>query len=669
MQAPVQITTAEQARNVIESTFAVIKMISSPISPSVDNRSWQLIIEGLNEPHKHRYVKPIDNNVNRGLRFNPQEKQWERRTPHPVRGRDKATPFTKKTSLTLIPPGANIVLFAPRYGTPIGLLFDWRLCHRKGDRYVFAKNIVSDQKPWLAREGKHQQPPEGISFDLLQWMLNQISPNKSAVQNELLGGLHRNAVLAMVAPENTLFIRLNALAKQVLMLKCANLDLPILIFDKLGGILEYTIEMRKRDIAEILRNPYPITIKSLAESCRNPYDFIMQRYLNVTPKGALIELAEFPRHAIASPIITSALQKDVRRRTLFYLDFFSLVLLRQQISDIAEPGLLRLKADITFVIKNFGLFDLCRVLEIQPENLAQSYQQSLTRCFPLIKHKWQSAFESSEIPSSAFMLLPHLILLNSDLLAGSLHPYALVGKVEQGAWGESELRYRDVGLHIRRNLLFSALDNVAPKVLQQLAILNPSWIPSTCAALQTLYRFALKNARNAKYKITFDPLVIASKWRGLLAIAPHNLLVDIAADPLIKPHTLAFILGIIYATSKLADIHACYDRYAHSPLINIRRNPKWDSLCSLLHPKRKFGCLAYPASQQKVIISLQERACEILTHSHHSNADAQTLLNSPLFDREHLHRGIPETYYIFLDQLRLGEPTVVPLAILSSEFW
>lgn len=642
MREPIRNITTQHAREVIESVFGVIKMISSPISPSADNRSWKLIIDGLNEPHKNRFVKPLAKNSDRGIRVNPQTKYWEKRIPHPVRGRDKPTSFTKKTALTLIPPRGNIQLFAPRYGTPIGLLFDWRLCHRKGDRYVFAQNIVSDNKPWL--DG-NSQPPEGIPFEQLQQQLRELNPHEVAEQNELLGGLSRDAVLAVVAPENTLFIRINALAKKNLMLQDAKLDLPIFIVDPNVGMVEYTLEMQQQDIAEILNNAYPPEIKSLAESCINPYDLVPAHDSRIQPSAPPLELIE------NSLVVKGSTPRDVRRRILFHLDFFSLILLRQQIPHHASPGLLRLKTDVNFVIRQVGPFVLSQLVEFKPEHAGLPYQTLLKLYAPVIKSQWKKAFKSSKTLRFALTLLPHLVLLNSDVLAGTPQAYALEGKAEEGTWGECEIKYHDVGLHYRNNILFAGLPHFSYHQLSQLALLDPSWINPTFKSLHAIYTLTLINGNAAKFNILINYPAISEMWRKFVYIAPKKLLMEAALDPILKKPTLFAMVDAINLTTTLDGIQMNYDRFAHSPWINVRKNPKWDTFCTLFHPKRTLGCPAYPDTQQKVIFALQRRAFEILTESDYSDADVQALHTSPLFDREHIRRGVSEECYINLERL------------------
>ncbi len=643
IKEPIRKITAQHAREVIESTFGVIKMISSPISPSADNRSWKLIIDGLNEPHKNRFVKPLKKNIDRSKRFNPQTKRWEKRTPHPVRGRDKQTPFTKKTALTLIPPRANITLFAPRYGTPIGLLLDWRLCHRKGDRYIFAQNIVSDDKPWLYRSDySFWTLPEGIAFKTLQDSLNALDPSRIAEQNELLGGLHYDAALAVVAPENALFIRINALAKKNLMLHDTKLDLPILIFDRTSGILEYTFEMQKQDIAEILNNAYPKEIKSLAQSCINPYDLIPPVNSLIQPSAPPLELIDPPH---------SGLQRDVRRRILFHMDFFSLMLLRKQIPKNALPALLRLKADINSVIKQVGAFVLSQIIEIKAEHITLPYEVLLDLYQPVIESLWEGSFTSQKTLPFALTLLPHLILLDSDTLTGTPYAYAHEDK------GQREIEYRDVGLHYRKSLLFVGLSHFSLNQLSQMASLYPAWINPAFESLQAMYSLSLKNPNAgseryfSKYKLLIKPNIISEMWRKFIFIAPRKLLMETALDPILKKPTLFAMIDSINLTTTLEGIQSNYDRYANSPWINIRKNPKWDNFCTLFHPKRTLGRPAYPDSQQKVIFALQRRAFEILTESSYSNADVQALHASPLFDREHIRRGVSEEYYANLERL------------------
>ena len=71
------------------------------------------------------------------------------------RGTSKNTIYTKKKSVSLLPPNGQMNFFtgvgmhaATYRDTAVGMLFDLKLLHTKGERYIWTKDAYSSDSPW-----------------------------------------------------------------------------------------------------------------------------------------------------------------------------------------------------------------------------------------------------------------------------------------------------------------------------------------------------------------------------------------------------------------------------------------------------------------------------------------------------------------------------------------
>ena len=253
---------SDTALTIIKNFNAVAKTVRSS---STDSRCWDYLLDQLNDPETIRPIKTLDSSIDRNRIFSPTTGLWSSRDVNSkIRGATKETKFTKKSSGTLLSPNGKIKLFRQRSGEDVGFLFDLERCSLKPD-YIFKENITSDFKPWLrdTPSNKLMLLKQTVSLDALRrQMLAEIETYGFCRQhNELLPRYARDAAIGVFATENNLPHRMAAFALQQHTEKKSRLTLPIFIITATEGIIEYTPDMRQRDITE--SKNMPLLLKKL----------------------------------------------------------------------------------------------------------------------------------------------------------------------------------------------------------------------------------------------------------------------------------------------------------------------------------------------------------------------------------------------------------------------
>ena len=187
------------------------------------------------------------------------------------RGLPKLTKFTKKLSLTLLRPDGRIKHFTgefpKEYGSykPVGFLYDAREVHKKGEKYVFDKDVSTSSKFWLGadasrrvytkegrttkltlhdlqtqlrEEAKGGRPPQSLPFYKMQHAANEVlmAPRKSALQ-------------AVFSTEDTAAARLRTFLHAVYLAQDYGMQVPVLVVDGTNPPKGYTAAQLEADIA------------------------------------------------------------------------------------------------------------------------------------------------------------------------------------------------------------------------------------------------------------------------------------------------------------------------------------------------------------------------------------------------------------------------------------
>lgn len=243
--------TENEAIRLIERRTAVVKTVS--VSPTSD-RCLDYVLDQLGSPSVKRPVKPLGQ-VHRHRVFNPKTREWSYRpNEESVRGALKDTPFTKKTSTTLIPADGKMHLFTPKHGDSVGLLFDLEQCHLKDEKYIFAENANTDSKFWLKDKNLDEREqakriPQAISLkDLQDQLANDRLKGIIPSWNELNIGLKKDAMVAVFATSHERHARLKALHAKFQIKQKLGIDLPVLIITPKNGVQSYHAEWQQYDL-------------------------------------------------------------------------------------------------------------------------------------------------------------------------------------------------------------------------------------------------------------------------------------------------------------------------------------------------------------------------------------------------------------------------------------
>lgn len=197
------------------------------------------------------------------------------------RGQYKDTPFTKKASYSLLPKDGSIKHFSGKslsdflknlfgLSIKIGLLCDVNQMHRKGEKYIFSKDVGTTGPGgyfWLGRERKQFSDnlfPERFKPLTLEGLKQHINQQDTAqksgpsilpsvADNEMLLGGSANALRGLFAIKDTLAHRLRLLETKLCLIADYGLDLPMLIIDGKSSPQIYAAEQAKKDLLEAYR--------------------------------------------------------------------------------------------------------------------------------------------------------------------------------------------------------------------------------------------------------------------------------------------------------------------------------------------------------------------------------------------------------------------------------
>ncbi len=192
------------------------------------------------------------------------------------RGQYKDTPYTKKASYSLLRQDGQIKHFSGNspidffkhlfgISIKIGLLCDVKEMHRKGEKYLFAKDVGTTGPSgyfWLGRDRRQFSDalfPERFSpltLEGLKEHINQKDPAQksgptllpSVADNEMLIGGSAAALKGLFATKNTLAHRLRLLETKLCLIADYGLNLPMLIIDGKSAPQDYTQEQIQADL-------------------------------------------------------------------------------------------------------------------------------------------------------------------------------------------------------------------------------------------------------------------------------------------------------------------------------------------------------------------------------------------------------------------------------------
>jgi hypothetical protein len=201
--------TIETVQSVITAGNALTKVVSVP---SDSDRCLDHVLNQLAYPQNYRPVKTLDAGYCRHRLFNPLTSEWSyRETEFAVRGKAKNTIFTKKTSVSYLPPDLTTEFFQPKHGSPVILMFDARLCNLKNEKYVFMEDALTDQRWWL-KNNKNYTLHKSVGFSVLKAKIaEQRAQNIIPKPTEQLFGLSRVSLSAILIITNLREHRLRAL--------------------------------------------------------------------------------------------------------------------------------------------------------------------------------------------------------------------------------------------------------------------------------------------------------------------------------------------------------------------------------------------------------------------------------------------------------------------------
>lgn len=254
-------TDEKRLRDIVNTEHALIKTIGSKAH---NDTHWDFLLDQLADPHHIRPIRELYNKANRNRVYNPLTQEWKHRQAHPDRGRSKVTPYIKKTATTFLPTHGQIQLFQNK-GTQVAIIFDMRSC--KGlDRnapkykYIFKRDVWTDARWWISQ----QHPALFDRFHMKAISLNEMRKYHRQHQtkvphlNEILARPSRSAVSGIVALQNTLCNRLNALYRREMVVEKLRLHVPVVIHDytptaySKSSLTSYTEKEQILDIFEAL---------------------------------------------------------------------------------------------------------------------------------------------------------------------------------------------------------------------------------------------------------------------------------------------------------------------------------------------------------------------------------------------------------------------------------
>lgn len=182
-----------------------MKVVDCPLH---DQTSIAFVVNQLVDPSHNRPIKKLSENADRHYKWNTVSGNWEYRYTNSPRGKVKNTIYTKKTSMTLLPPNGKMNLFNYNHG--VILIFDRDAC-LLSDQYIFAENVLSNDRWWIWGNSGIA-PKRAIALDDLI-KINYRNMNRDFVgsHNEILAKLTQSGFSGVAAPIDSLFCRLNTL--------------------------------------------------------------------------------------------------------------------------------------------------------------------------------------------------------------------------------------------------------------------------------------------------------------------------------------------------------------------------------------------------------------------------------------------------------------------------
>lgn len=247
---------AQATLQLIHDLNALIKIIN--VDPNFD-QDLDFILNQLADPKTNRPIKN-DLNLHRHRAFNPRTGEWYYRpNEDTARGASKDTEFTKKTQVTLLSRDGVIEFSAQKNGNAIGLIFDWRLCHQKDEKYIFPKE-PADAQFWVKKQGITEAAHNlmrSIPLDELRSTLDNIRHNgETPPSSALFVGLSKKSLSGVFAINNEMIDRLKALYAKLKIKKLLGIDVPIFIINPKHGIITYTEKAQYEDILFASRYDY-----------------------------------------------------------------------------------------------------------------------------------------------------------------------------------------------------------------------------------------------------------------------------------------------------------------------------------------------------------------------------------------------------------------------------
>lgn len=259
----------------MEHVFELLRNVSLLAKTvSADPEHVDFVLNQLEDPENFRPLKKLAYGHDRAMYHDPRSdlNQWQMRffsrpREHHIiwRGNGKITRFghpkdtlyTKKTSVTLLPPHAKIKFYQPAHKNAVGFLLDINACNLKNEKYIFSHMSNTDERWWIYHPQKTHLIQKSISLKTLQiQLIDSASRDQMLHPNELLVGLSLNALVGIFSPSDTRESRFLSLIIKQKIRKKFNRDLPIFIINQ-NGIRIYSERRQKEDILEskLLNDP------------------------------------------------------------------------------------------------------------------------------------------------------------------------------------------------------------------------------------------------------------------------------------------------------------------------------------------------------------------------------------------------------------------------------
>jgi hypothetical protein len=239
---------------------------------SADAEHIDFFLNQLEDPENYRPLKSLTDQHDREMYCDPRDGHWqqrffckprehhiiaERKDAHYKKkftwsGHPKNTQYTKKTSVTLLPPHAKMQFYQPKasHKNAIGFLFHINRCDLKDKKYIFPKMANTDKRWWLYNSQTKHLIQKSISLETLRKQLCNASKNNQILPpNELLVGLSRAALVGIFSPVDSRASRLQALIAQQKIQKRFKINLPIFVIT-INGMHVYSERRQKDDILE-----------------------------------------------------------------------------------------------------------------------------------------------------------------------------------------------------------------------------------------------------------------------------------------------------------------------------------------------------------------------------------------------------------------------------------